>query len=80
MPRKAKAVQLPGTQIDALLAHDNATRRAALQRLLLGATDIEQVGGTLAELLAADRPAVEAAIAAAIRANDQGVQADDGEA
>jgi hypothetical protein len=79
MPRKAKAVQLPGTQIDALLALDNATRRAALQRLLLGATDTEQVGGTLAELLDADRPAVEAAIAAAIRANDQGVQADDGE-
>jgi hypothetical protein len=80
MPRKAKAVQLTGTQTDALLAFDNATRRDVLQRLLSRATDTEQVGSTLAELLAADRPAVEAAIAEAIRANDQGAQADDGEA
>jgi hypothetical protein len=80
MPRKAKAVQLTGTQTDALLALDNATRRDVLQRLLSHATDTPQVGGTLAELLAADRPAVEAAIAKAILVNDRGAQADDGEA
>jgi len=67
MPRKTKAVRLTGTQIDALLAVDEATMRAALQRLRLRTTDTdtEQVGSAIVELLIADRPAVESALAAA---------------
>jgi hypothetical protein len=60
-------VRLTGTQIDALLAVDEATMRAALQRLRLRTTDTdtEQVGSAIVELLIADRPAVESALAAA---------------
>ena len=67
MPRKTKAVRLTGTQIDALLAVDEATMRAALQRLRLRTTDTdtEQVGSAIVELLIADRPSVESALAAA---------------
>jgi len=67
VPRKTNAVRLTGAQIDALLAVDEATMRAALQRLRLRttATDTEQVGSAIVELLIADRPSVEAALAAA---------------
>jgi len=64
MPRKTKAVRLTGTQIDALLAVDEATMRAALQRLRLRTTDTdtEQVGSAIVELLTADRESVESAL------------------
>lgn len=67
MPRKTNAVRLTGTQIDALLAVDEATMRAALQRLRLRTTDTdtEQVASAIVELLIADRPAVESALMAA---------------
>jgi len=67
MPRKTKAVRLTGTQIDALLAVDEATMRAALQRLRLRTTDTdtEQVGSAIVELLTADRESVESALMAA---------------
>jgi hypothetical protein len=67
MPRKTTAVRLTGTQIDALLAVDEATMRAALQRLRLRTTDTdtEQVGSAIVELLTADRESVESALMAA---------------
>jgi hypothetical protein len=60
-------VRLTGTQIDALLAVDEATMRAALQRLRLRTTDTdtEQVGSAIVELLTADRESVESALMAA---------------
>ena len=67
MPRKTNAVRLTGTQIDALLAVDEATMRAALQRLRLRTTDTdtEQVGSAIVDLLTADRESVESALLAA---------------
>jgi hypothetical protein len=67
MARLTKAVRLTGTQIDALLAVDEATMRAALQRLRLRTTDTdtEQVGSAIVELLTADRESVESALMAA---------------
>jgi hypothetical protein len=60
-------VRLTGTQIDALLAVDEATMRAALQRLRLRTTDTdtEQVGSAIVDLLTADRESVESALLAA---------------
>jgi len=90
VPRKTNAVRLTGTQIDALLAVDEATMRAALQRLRLRTTDTdtEQVGSAIVELLTADRESVESALLAArvpdleqaLLNKTAGVQADDGEA
>jgi len=86
MARLTKAVRLTGTQIDALLAVDEATMRAALQRLRLRTTDTdtEQVGSAIVELLTADRESVESALMAA-RVPDlvqelqsRAVQGDDG--
>lgn len=67
MPRKTNAVRLTGAQIDALLAVDEATMRAALQRLRLRTTDTdtEQVGSAIVDLLTADRESVESALLAA---------------
>jgi len=67
VPRKTNAVRLTGTQIDALLAVDEATMRAALQRLRLRTTDTdtEQVGSAIVDLLTADRESVESALLAA---------------
>jgi hypothetical protein len=96
MARKTDAVRLTGTQIDALLAVDEATIRAALQRLRLRLratdTDPDQIGAAIVELLIADSPAVvdreslESALMAArvpalvAELQSDGVQADDGEA
>ena len=88
MARKTNAVRLTGTQIDALLAVDEATMRAALQRLRLRTTDTdtEQVGGAIVELLTADRESVESALMAArvpdlvAELQSRAVQGDDGSA
>ena len=67
MPRKTKAVRLTGAQIDALLTMGEPHITAALKRLRLRTTDAdtEQVGSAIVELLIADRPSVESALAAA---------------
>lgn len=80
MARLTKAVRLTGAQIDALLAVDEATMRAALKRLRLRTTDTdtEQVGSAIVELLTADLPD---STPNPYRKRRAGVQAtDDGEA
>ena len=67
MARKTNAVRLTGAQIDALLTMGEPHITAALKRLRLRTTDAdtEQVGSAIVELLIADRPSVESALAAA---------------
>ena len=80
MPRKTAAVKLTGAQLDALLAVDEATMRAALKRLRLRTTDAdtEQVGSAIVELLTADLP--DSTPNPYRKRRAAGVQADDGEA